>query len=323
MRIDVMECYGFIHPFSQAGYYETEHHREILNNIKGAILEGRLIAVCGIIGSGKTVTMRRLQQQLREEKRILVSKSLAVEKQNVRLGTLVSALFYDLSGERHVHIPIQVEKRERELHELVKKSKRPVVLFVDEAHDLNSQTLTGLKRLLEIVEDGAGRLSIVLSGHPRLRNNLRRLTMEEISHRMSVFNLDGIAGSQREYLYWLIESCTEGKVEPASILTLEAIDLLATRLRTPLQIQHYLSLALETGYVAGEQPISAASVETVLSKHLDDLEPTLVRHGYQVKDLVEQFDAKPAEIRALFKGELDPEHTVELQNRMMAAGLPL
>jgi hypothetical protein len=40
--------------------------------------------------------------------------------------------------------------------------------------------------------------------------------------------------------------------------------------------------------------VSAELVESVLSRQLDDLEPTLTRHGYRVKDLVEQFEAKPA-----------------------------
>lgn len=39
---------------------------------------------------------------------------------------------------------------------------RSVALFDDEAHDLNDNTLTGLKWLMEIVEDGGGRLSVVL-----------------------------------------------------------------------------------------------------------------------------------------------------------------
>jgi type II secretory pathway predicted ATPase ExeA len=62
MRVEVMEYYGLTQPFSQAGYYETQQHTQLLKDIKGAILEGRLIAVCGVVGSGKTVTMRRLQR---------------------------------------------------------------------------------------------------------------------------------------------------------------------------------------------------------------------------------------------------------------------
>jgi hypothetical protein len=37
----------------------------------------------------------------------------------------------------------------------------------------------------------------------------------------------------------------------------------------------------------------------VLSRQLDDLKPTLTGHGYRLKDMVELFNAKPAEIRAL------------------------
>lgn len=322
MRVEVMQYYGLTQPLDQAGYYETEHHKQLIKDIKGAIHEGRLIAVCGVVGSGKTVTMRRLQQILKEENRVTVAKSLSVEKHSIKLATLITALFYDLAQDKLVQIPKQGERRERELQELVKKGKRPVALFVDEAHDLNGNTLTGLKRLMEVVEDSGGRLSVVLAGHPKLRNDLRRPTMEEIGYRTDIFTLDGIAGSQREYIQWLLGASTP-KADSEAILTAEAIDLLATKLRTPLQIQLHLTLALEAGYQTGEKPVTAALVESVLSRQLDDLEPTLTRHGYRLKDMVEQFDAKPAEIRALFSNQLDPARTAELRDRILAAGLPI
>lgn len=40
-------------------------------------------------------------------------------------------------------------------------------------------------------------------------------------------------------------------------------------------------------------------------------------------DMVEQFDAKPAEIRALFSHQLNPTRTAELRDRILAAGLPI
>ncbi|MBV8125239.1 MAG: ExeA family protein [Paucibacter sp.] len=323
MRVEVMQYYGLTQPLSQAGYHETEHHKQLIKDIKGAILEGRLIAVCGVVGSGKTVTLRRLQQVLKDENRISVAKSLSVEKHSIKLATLISALYYDLAQDKQVQIPKQGERRERELQELVKKGKRPVALFVDEAHDLNGHTLIGLKRLMEVVEDGGGRLSVVLAGHPKLRNDLRRPTMEEIGYRTDIFTLDGIAGSQRDYIRWLLRECMVAKAEPESILTEDAIDMLATKLRTPLQVQLHLTLALEAGYQTGEKQVSADVVQSVMSRQLDDLEPTLTRHGYRLKDMVEQFEAKPAEIRALFSNQLDPVRTAELRDRILAAGLPI
>jgi hypothetical protein len=63
--------------------------------------------------------------------------------------------------------------------------------------------------------------------------------------------------------------------------------------------------------------------ESVLSKQLDDLEPTLTRHAYRVRDLAEQFGAKPAEIKALFANQLEPNRAWELRDQMVGVGLPI
>ncbi|WP_414589295.1 ExeA family protein [Scytonema sp. PCC 10023] len=323
MLTEVMEHFGLVKEFPKVGYYETDHQKQMFKDIKAAIYSGKLVALTGIIGCGKTTTLRRLFEVLDKEGKILVSKSLSVDKDRTTLPTLISALFYDLSADKEIKIPKVGEKRERELRDLVKKGKKPVALFVDEAHDLHYSTLSGLKRLMEVVEDGGGTLSVVLAGHPKLKNDLRRPTMEEIGYRSTVFSLDGIVGSQREYIEWLVSKCTTEGTQIGDILEAEAIDLLATRLRTPLQIEQHLTLAFEAAYQLGEKPVQGAIVESVLSKQIDDLEPTLKRHGYDTKGLAEQFNAKPAEIKSLFRGQLEPARARELQELMLAAGLPI
>lgn len=148
-------------------------------------------------------------------------------------------------------------------------------------------------------------------------------TMEEIGYRTDVFSLDGIAGHQHEYIQWLLKTCSEGHSETDPMLTDDALDLLAAKLRTPLQIQLHLTLALEAGYQAGEKPVPVEVVESILSRHIDDLEPTLTRHGYRIKDLTEQLDAKSADIKALFNNTLDPVRATELREKMLRAGLPI
>ena len=323
MRVEVMDYYGLIKPLNRAGYYETEHHSQLFKNIRGAILEGRIVALYGVIGSGKTVTLRRLQQQLKDENCVTISRSLAVEKHNIKLSTLMTALFYDLSPGKKARIPSRAEDRERELLELVKKSKRPVILFVDDAHALKDDALTGIKRLMEVIEGDGGSLSVVLAGWPKLRNDLRRPKLEEIGLRTDMFSLDGITGSQREYIRWLLTTCTGRQEGIDALMTIDAIDLLASRLRTPLQIEWHLTQAFEAGYQSGELPVGAELVEAVLSRHLDDMESTITRQGYGVRDLVQNFDAKPAEIKALFANQLDPIRAGELRDRMRLAGLPI
>jgi len=323
MRAEVMDFYRLVKPLNRAGYYETEHHQNMLKNVRGAILDGRIVALCGVIGSGKTVTLRRLQQQLKDENKITVSRSLAVDKHGIKLGTLIAALFYDLSPGKKVKVPTRIEDRERELQELVKKNKRPVALFIDDAHALKDEALTGLKRLMEVIESDGGSLSVVLAGWPKLSNDLRRPKLEEIGMRTDTFSLDGITGSQREYIQWLLSSCTISGSNLDDIISPEAVDHLASRLRTPLQIEWHLTQAFETAYQSGESPVSAELVEALLARHLEDLESTLTRQGYGVKELVQNFDAKPAEIKALFANQLDPIRAGELRDRMRLAGLPI
>ena len=78
---------------------------------------------------------------MKDEKNILVSQSLAVDKHCVNLGTLMTALFYDLVTEKDLKIPTQPEKRERKLVEVIAKRRKSIVLFVDEAHDLHHKPL--------------------------------------------------------------------------------------------------------------------------------------------------------------------------------------
>ncbi|AFY96993.1 ExeA family protein [Chamaesiphon minutus] len=324
MLTEVAIHFGLDKEFRQAGYHETAAQKQLLQDLKIAAQSGSLVALTGIIGSGKTTTLRRLFTVLMKENKILVSKSISIEKNRSTMTTLISALFYDLStDDKEVKIPASGEKRERDLRDLIKKRKKPVVLFVDEAHDLHYSTLKGLKRLIEMVEDGGGLLSVLLAGHPKLKNDLRRPTMEEIGSRSTILTLEGMVGSQREYITWLIDVCGSEETKLSDVLTVEAVDILSERLRTPLQIQQHLMLAMEAAYQAGEKPVTGAIVESVLSKQIDDLEPKLTRHGYDLRGLADQFHAKPAEIKLFFRGQLDPARTKELTDQMLMAGLPI
>ena len=92
---------------------------------------------------------------------------------------------------------------------------------------------------------------------------------------------------------------------------------------TPLQMQRHLPLAWKSAIRQASSRFPRDMVDTVLSQQFDDLEPTLTRHGYHLTDLVQQFDAKPTEIKALFSNQLDPTRTAALRDRMLRAGLPL
>ena len=64
-------------------------------------------------------------------------------------------------------------------------------------------------------------------------------------------------------------------------------------------------------------------MEQVLSRAIDDLEPTLTHNGYDADSLARQLNAHPSDIRAFLAGTLDPEHARELTEQLRQAGVPV
>jgi hypothetical protein len=122
---------------------------------------------------------------------------------------------------------------------------------------------------------------------------------EATDHATTVFEFGGLRDRQRDYIEWVLKSSVEEGVAPEDIMTGAAATRLAAKLKTPLQIGQHLVRAFEAGFEVGAKPVDETVVEAVLSLRIDDLEPRLTRSGYDVRSLVEQFDAKPAEIRRL------------------------
>lgn len=130
-------------------------------------------------------------------------------------------------------------------------------------------------------------------------------------------------GSLREYIHWLLKSCSTEETQSADIIEEPAIDYLAERLSTPLQVEQHLTLALEEAYKTSGNAVTLEVLETTPSKRIDDLEPTLIRHGYNERALVEQFRIRLTEVRRFLKGDLDSARMHELTEEMREAGLPI
>jgi len=318
-----MTYFGLKRTLDHVGYFETEDQTNLFKELKLQIRQSRLIAVTGIVGCGKTTTLQRLQSELANEKDIITSRSLAVDKDKVNLGVLMTALFCDLSTERDGKPPTQPEQRERKLLALIQKCRKTVVLFVDEAHDLNNSTLVKIKRLIELVRQNSCSLSVVLIGHPKLKNDLRRPSLEEIGARTNVFSLEGIRGHQTEYIKWLLGECIHEDCIAEDLITDEAIAFLAERLTTPLQIEHYLRLCFEKAYQAATKPVTVGILEAVLATGLNDLEPRLIRHGYNAKVLAELLNIRVSEVNSFLHSQLPSGRTEDLRDQMLKIGIPL
>jgi type II secretory pathway predicted ATPase ExeA len=319
---DVKEYFGLKRDFHNTGYFETENYRQVFLDIKSAVISGHLIALTGTVGCGKTLTARKIREELSREGDVLVSVNLAVDKDRVTLNTLMHAIFADMTaGEKNFKIPTQLESRERQLRDLIKRRRKPVVLFIDEAHDLHHKTLVRLKRLIEVIQEAESVLSIVLIGHPKLKVDLCRAAMEEIGARATILELEGISGSERKYIDWLLNMCLKESVLPTDIFTETALDLMADQLATPLQINSYAWKALGAAHQIGQKPVEAETLQNVITQDLNGKEARLHRFGYNAKSLGEAINVRPSEIRAYMTGHLTQGRSQEIQKELLRLGI--
>ena len=305
MNNEVMQFFGISKPFHNVQFLETDTVNQQIEDIKSAIHIGGIIAVIGMVGTGKTTLLWKMQQQLLDEKQVVVCRSLSTDKKRVNISTLYTALFFDLAKDKNFKIPIQPEQRERKLLELVKKQDKPIALFIDEAHDLSCHTLISLKRLIELIYSSENKLTVILAGHPKLGNDLRRPTMEEIGARAQLFQLNHWVENKTHYGSWLLKQCCRKEADQTEFITPEAIELLVNSLVTPLQINHYLMQAMDRAYLAGVKPITLEIIQSVLVPDLDGMEAKLARHGYNMHALCEVLNARPSEVKAYLLGQLN------------------
>lgn len=305
MNNEIMQFFGLNKAFHNVPFLETDGIKKHIENIKYASHVGGIIALTGMVGTGKTTLLWQIQQQLRDEKEVVVCRSLSTDKKRVNIGTLYTALFFDLVKDKNFKIPNQAEQRERKLLELVKKQDKPIVLFIDEAHDLSSHTLISLKRLIEVVYSSGSILTVILAGHPKLSNDLRRPTMEEIGARTQLFQLNYWIENKENYGTWLFKQCCRKDIKLADVITKEAMELLVTNLVTPLQINYYLTRALEQAYLSGTKPITTEIIESILVPDLDGIEAKLARSGYNLQALCEILNSRPSEVKTYLLGQLN------------------
>ncbi|HAT1597663.1 TPA: AAA family ATPase [Legionella pneumophila] len=322
MYTEIMEFFNLKQPLTSAGYYETEQRKKLYKELKFLIQSGGIYALTGMVGAGKTTLLNRIQHELELENKIIVSRSLSTEKNRLNVSTVYLALFYDLTrSDKNFKVPTQGEKRERQLIDLIKKQKKPIALFIDEAHDIHGHTLTALKRIVEIVAYSGCQLSIVLAGHPKLGNSLSTSSIEEIGARTKIFSIDDAMGNMEKYIDWLFKQSLHEKIKVNEVIAPEAALRLAQALITPLQIHKYLSTAMEIAYSAAVKPITEEVINKALAPDLNSMEAQLARIGYQLPSICELLHATPKEVKDFLYGKATSPRKNEFLSAIRSIGV--
>lgn len=224
----------------------------------------------GEIGSGKTMLRTVLHARLSPETHTRVS----IENSLLGFDDLLLEILSQIQGQRlragdYPDRYTRLAAFKRLLTEQIAGHGRHLVILLDEAQQLDLQSLDALKGLTNIASERQNFLTLILIGQPELRDHLRQLP--QVDQRVSLrFHLAAMTADEiREYVrHRLAVSGYRGEFpfDP------EALDALFRASRgIPREVNRICKIALEHVLAGGMGRFTGAAVDTVV----EDLR----RHG--------------------------------------------
>ncbi|RPI15553.1 MAG: hypothetical protein EHM60_04175 [Lysobacterales bacterium] len=164
--------------------YLSERHAEALAHLLYGINEaGGFIQLTGEVGTGKTTVIRSLLEQLPGHADVALILNPKVTPAEFLLT---------ICEELHVPVPEQGQGSTKVLMDLLGRHLlethargRRVVLIVDEAQNLGTQTLEQVRLLTNLETATTKLLQIILIGQPELRELLERAELRQLAQRIT------------------------------------------------------------------------------------------------------------------------------------------
>jgi general secretion pathway protein A len=164
--------------------YLSERHAEALAHLLYGINEaGGFIQLTGEIGTGKTTVIRSLLEQLPGHADVALILNPRVTPAEFLLT---------ICEELHVHVPESGRGSTKVLMDLLGRQLldthargRRVVLIVDEAQNLGTDTLEQVRLLTNLETATTKLLQIILIGQPELRDLLDRPELRQLAQRIT------------------------------------------------------------------------------------------------------------------------------------------
>ena len=183
--------------------YLSAKHKKALTTLQyGLVSEAGFTVITGEIGSGKTTLIRNLLNQLRDDCEVgLITNTHSAFGD---LLTWVLAAFKIKSTACN-----KAERYQAFVDFIIEKSsaKRRVVLIVDEAQNMDIQTLEELRLLSNINVTQDIMLQLVLVGQPELVEKLNRPELVQFSQRISIeYHLQPLSYEETEqYIHYRLK----------------------------------------------------------------------------------------------------------------------
>ena len=181
------QYFGFkVKPFSMqpdpAFLYLGPMHENACMVLEYAIAnQAGYTVVTGEIGSGKTTLIRYLISMINKDTNVGV-----LTNTNARYGTMLQwvllALDQPFSGKENIELYSELRRHIQDEY----RQGRKTLLIVDEAQNMDIDTLEELRLLTNINVDSEQMIQLILMGQPELRDVLKEPALKQFAQRIAV-----------------------------------------------------------------------------------------------------------------------------------------
>ena len=177
------------------GFWRDQDFNQLVKDIAAEVAERKLVAISGAWGQGKSTLFKQVRKAMQVPgKEPLIVRVASEEKENLRIGTIMSAVVMDISQESPRR---DTEARTRQVVRLIGEravtEKRTVMVYIDNAHRLHVNTIRAIKDFMENEFAGVSPLfSVVLVGQEPLKTKINRYG--EVRCRTSSYELNEANG---------------------------------------------------------------------------------------------------------------------------------
>jgi len=300
--------YGFNEkPFSlladPAFLYLSKKHELALNYLEYGLSEqAGFIVITGEVGSGKTTLIKYLINKL--------------DRASIKIAMLFNT---NISPHEFLEIVLKEwditctgkEKTDRFealtgflLREYVKKNK--VVLIVDEAQNLSSETLEEIRMLSNLNDEKQPLFHIILLGQPNLRDRLNQKALEQLRQRISIhYHLEPLEFD--DAAQYITHRLRKAGSPHTDIFMPDALESIYQHSRgIPRVINIICDTALVYGFAEGAEKIDKTIIENVVEERIKGgliflEEPAQIAHaapqaqdnglGKELEEIKEQYTA--------------------------------
>lgn len=251
----------------QSHYYADEM-------LKTAANACMFVIITGEVGSGKTTVRDKFLEENKSTNRFtpIIPES---DAGHLTAREILNAIVYELSGDTPKRNMEALAMQVKKLLKQRQKAGEKVVLIIDEAQDLHTQTLKYIKRLWEKKDGLTALLGIALIGQPEFATRLygqSNAEIREVVARTTHIALEPINDELQAYLSHKIKQAG-GNI--SNIITDDAVACLSEKLTLqdrnnkvqqiayPLETGNIMKLLMNKAVMMGEELITKELVESI------------------------------------------------------------